>query len=467
MKITSTPNDSMFVSTVTDYLFAAIATTMNMEFLLFVFAMGAYMVLAKSKSMRAKKHSMTKCPESDCFKVIEKEEQADISADVHEEEQQADEVQVAAPQVQTTADVYAVAACPTEVQEEDPEPVEEVHSLLEERSKTDDTVSYNLLLEGYMESGLFKEGFELLDEMTKGRVQFDTRTRSLLMKLTTGVRELPNACTLLGSDKLQLSDSVCPLVAVVTRAVAAPEVCTNQIKITGKLPQVRAACKGLKKHGFLKKCKDDKFQLNGHWVTEHGLNVVIEGKIVRWSPKRASRLKFLSADKRSCSLQVYGESTVGRLVTPTIPDAIKCLKWDNGDVWHAFDKCRIAHAEVFSQSLTKVLRDESQDEIVRARMAAQVQLVSKDGLGMLPNCMDLVLQFIGSDTFFVNINFDCRGGPAWMGAQQEVDFVSAISLRNPHVGFRHCWAIGGKDTCGQRTIADGKEVDDKSFRRLV
>jgi len=325
-------------------------------------------------------------------------------------------------------------------------------------SKPDDAVSFNLRIEEHVQSSRFKEALELFAEMTAKGLQLVPRTRVLVIKLMSHAHELDTASILL-IEKSQFTRSLPPLVAVVARAAVKPDWCANQIRITGNLPQVRSACKGLKKHGFLNKSKDDKFQLNGHWVTEHGLNVVIEGKVVRWSPVRASKLKFLNNDRCSCSLSVYGENTEGRLVAPTVPEAIKSLRWDNGDVWNQFDGCRIAHEALFAQSMTKVSRDDTWDEVVRTRTDARLQAVSKYGIGLLPNCLDQVLQFLGSDTYFVNVNFDCRGGPAWSSAQESTDFVNSISLRHPQVRFHHCWAEPSKDIRCQRAIVQGKDVD--------
>jgi len=444
----------MLVSTVTDYIFTTVQASMSMEFMLFLFAMGAYSVLLLSKRSRSKQ--WPKCCHVDAtIEAVVDVAEPTIEAVVDEPTIEA-VVDIAEPTIEAVIEPLCELVA-------EPQSRSSAHaSDLEETNRPDDTVLFNLRLEECFQGKLFEEGLELYNVMAVRGVQMNIRTRSLVFKLLGHTRELHDASKLLGG----LDSTLCvlpPLAAVVVRNSETVQMCTNRIKITGNFPHLRAACRSLKKNGFMKKCKDDKFQLNGHWVTEHGLNVIIEGKIVRWSPKRASRLKFLDNSRSSCSLGVYGENTVGRLVSPTIAEATKTLKWDNGDVWQQFEGCRIAHEAVFAQSMTKVLRDDTRDDVVRAQVDARLQLVCRDGMNLLPNCLDQVLQFLGSDTYFVEVNFDCKGGPAWMGAEAGTDFVNSLSICHPRVGFRHCWAEQSKDVCGQRTILQGNEVDEDAF----
>lgn len=119
------------------------------------------------------------------------------------------------------------------------------------------------------------------------------------------------------------------------------------IRISGGCAQVKAARRALSRRGFLKKSNDGRFPLNGHWETMHGMSVTVEGKLVRWSPKRASRLTFYGVRRDKCSLSVYGEIATGRLVTPATLDGHKIVKWSNGDEWYSTGECMLAGQRSF------------------------------------------------------------------------------------------------------------------------
>jgi len=209
----------------------------------------------------------------------------------------------------------------------------------------------------------------------------------------------------------------------------------SSIRVSGNLAYVKAACRSLKKHGFLKKEADDKFPLNGHWETDHGMGVTIEGKLVRWSQKRASRLKFHGSQNRLCSLSLYGESATGQLVLPIAPETRKMVQWSNGDVWHSHDGCRLSEMLLLSQSMTKVQRDVAQDEAARSEAAATLRLVSKSGLSLLPDCLMHVEQFIGSTTYYVDVAFESKEWNPWM----LLDFSTALGDGLPHLEVQHRW----------------------------
>jgi len=351
---------------------------------------------------------------------------------------------------------------------------DEAHAALE---NTSDVAIYNLLLDAYVQEEFFSDGLRLLDEMSKKGVISNSLTHSISVKLLTCARELDHSFTLLQGLETKLQprtshpetqeESLPPLAAVVTRAAKAPNRCVNEMVMTGNLPQVKAVCRTLKKHGFVKKCNDVKFPMNGHWETEHGLNVIIEGKIVRWSQTRASKLKFVGATRASCSLSVYGDNMVGRLVAPTVTGASKTLQWESGEVWHSFGGCNIAHAVVYSSQITKVLRDASQDDTIRKQTRAMLQLLSKDGLSLLPNCLDQVIGYIGNESCYMSVSFESKGGPPWMPEAMDAGFLSLISRRHPQVGFRHCWADESRDLCGQRTVIRGQDVQEDNFCSLL
>jgi hypothetical protein len=139
--------------------------------------------------------------------------------------------------------------------------------------------------------------------------------------------------------------------------------CTHNIKISGNLSQVKAARRFLKKNGFMDRCIDRGFPLNGRWQTDHGLHVIVERKLVRWSSKRASRLIFRSADRSFCELSLYGETVQGQVVPEVGPGFPKTLKWSNGDTWQLLDgSCCAGEDMMFSQSMSKISRDATHDE---------------------------------------------------------------------------------------------------------
>lgn len=485
-------------------LWAATASV-SLELMLFIFAMIAYAVLHRLRVLHECRASKSIYKPKSCTTDVQ-----DISEYESEKVGETDAVPVGVPKVSDTIPIAVptvAVAVPTDVT--DPVLVDAAkvtNAVPIKVPEVTDPVSVdvaNLALERNVQNGSFKLALELFSDMSQKEVQWNTRTRATMLKLLNHARDLPYARDLLLASFRDLwtdfAHQTCsPLAALGSeywhplltaaavasanaraRAVLWPDdnypgirgasnngkSCSNVIKITGKLPYVKAARRSLNKHGFMKKCNNDKFQLNGHWVTNHGLTVIIEGKVVRWSPKRASRLKFMGIDRCSCSLSLYGETSVGRLEIPAIPDAMeqKSLRWDNGDVWHAYAGTTIAHSAVYSQHMTQVARDAGQDDIVQATAAARLQLVAKDGLGLLPNCSDLVLQYLGSDTYFVSINFATVDGPPWMGGDEETDFLRSLSRAHPNLGFRHCWADDSKNVCGQRTIKQGRETDEDAF----
>lgn len=215
----------------------------------------------------------------------------------------------------------------------------------------------------------------------------------------------------------------------------ANDACMNRLRIAGGLSQIKAARRTLKKYGLLDKSNDDKFPLNGHWETDHGMIVVIEGKMVRWTPARASRLQFTDNCRRSCSLVLYGETTTGELATGIgiVPGAPKMLKWANGDTWHSFDGCRIGQTMLLSQTMTKVQRDVTQDEAARSEMSSKLRLVSRHGLCLLPDCLEQVQKYIGSSTYYVDVHFKTKNDLPGRFEGWAVDFLGSLSKSHPHV----------------------------------
>jgi pentatricopeptide repeat protein len=262
------------------------------------------------------------------------------------------------------------------------------------------------------------------------------------------------------------------LAAVISQAdVAQRDLSIHEVNITGDLPQIKSVRRTLKQHGLLDTDTSDAWPLNGHWETDHGLTVILEGKVVRWSRQRASKLSFVGHDRRSCILTLYGAPTRGQLVTPgLVHGATKSLRWDSGDVWHSYDGRVISQATFFAQSMTKPVRDEMEDQAYRARSEAVLKCVSRDGLCIPTILMDNIVEFLGNNLYNVRVCFESRWTPKFLcydEEEDEADPFHMISRRNPRVGFRHCWVEPGSGWYGQRSLVNGEEVDEDDFSRHV
>jgi len=279
------------------------------------------------------------------------------------------------------------------------------------------------------------------------------------------------------------------------------------------LPQIKAARRTLKQLGFLNKAENGGSPLDGHWETDRGFTVVIEGKIVRWSERDASKLRYTRGDRRACMLTLYGSASHGQLVRLSdAPDSLEVLRWDNGDVWYPCDSRAVGQRVLFSQTLTKTLRDRMQDEMYRARAGAVLKCVSKQTLHMPSVVEDAITQFLGNDLYCISVCFESRWNPSRVdedgqpllkasedfpfdedepsvfeasldicadggelpvlasslpSAGADQDICCSISRRHPRIGLRHCWADCADDSCGQRTWVNGEELDDYCFCRHI
>lgn len=276
-------------------------------------------------------------------------------------------------------------------------------------------------------------------------------------------------CDLLGPTPLPA------LAAVISRARHATQ-CVHQICISGNLPQVKAARRTLKQLGFMDKQENSGGPMEGHWETERGLTVIIEGKTVRWSARHASRLRYTRQDRSACILALYGQSTHGHVVPASEShDGTKLLHWDNGDVWYPCDGRAVGQHVLLSQSMTRTLRDTIQDRIYRARTFGVLKCVSKQVLHMPQVFEDAIMQFLGNDLHYVSIYFQSRWNPSLSDEDDQdlplfeanSDICVSISCRHPRVGLHHSWADLDTQQCGQRTWVNGEEIDDACFCRHV
>jgi hypothetical protein len=244
------------------------------------------------------------------------------------------------------------------------------------------------------------------------------------------------------------------------------------VQITGSLASVKAVRRTLKQNGFFDKNNSVAgiaSPLDGHWETEHGLTVIIEGKMVRWSRQRASKLRFTRPDRRACVLTIYGEPSQGKLLpSALVPGATKSLQWDNGDVWHSHEGRAIGPVMLCSQSMTKASRDECQHVAYRARSSAVLKCVSPKCLHLPVALEEIIKEFLGNDSYYFQVCFTSDWNPACMDAiEAEADIFAFISRRHAHVGLRHCWAEKSAGCCGQRTLVNGEEVDEDCFNRHI
>lgn len=262
------------------------------------------------------------------------------------------------------------------------------------------------------------------------------------------------------------------LAAAVSRAqrVNNSEAYWHEVRMTGSLTEVKAVRKTMKQLGFLDKAEIDAWPLDGHWETDHGLTVVIEGKIVRWSGQRASRLRFTQDDRRACVLRLYGTNARGQLVsTGQTLGATKTLRWDNGDVWNSYDGRAIGQDTLHSQSMTKTLRDKNEDEAHQARAAACLKCTCRQALSVPSILESTIIQFLGSNSHYVCVSFESSQIPnsgiecGPLSSDMDMDIWRSISCRHPRVGLRHCWAAPNGNVCGQQTLVNGRETLEEDF----
>lgn len=353
--------------------------------------------------------------------------------------------------------------------------------------------TFNELLTGFVRGGRFNESLSLLDEMHAQGLQPNSITLNNITELMNGSRKITQTFErirrVLTKFDLMSGDAagaqICKshpvplprLAAVISQAQNDSQApCAHEIHVTGSLSHVKACHRTLKQHGFLNKQESCESPLDGHWETDHGLTVVVEGKIVRWGGQRASMLRYTRDDRSACTLQLYGETARGELVTQAIsPDARKMLRWDNGDVWQSYDGRVIGQDTLFAQSMTKTLRDKTQDAVCCARADAMLKCVSKQALG-LPAIFDSAIsQFLGNDLYYVRVHFSSKWNPS-KGTddddelplfETDGDICDVLSRRHPQVALRHCWAERTANCCGQRSLVNGREVDEDSFSQHV
>lgn len=353
---------------------------------------------------------------------------------------------------------------------------------------------FNEVLGGFARESRFKEADSLLEEMQTQSVEPTSGTRNTIVKLmnasrdtnlrTSRVRKLLHRYNLekknLGKET-HGSDSPVPvpgLAGVISRSNGATSThasCSHEIHVTGSLSHIKSVRKTFKQLGFLDKAEGDSWPLDGHWETDYGLTVVIEGKVVRWSGQKASRLKFSGKDRRACVLRLYGVETHGHLVSPAQAlDATKTIVWDNGDVWNSYEGRVIGQDALYSQSMTKTLHDQTQDQMYCARASAVLKSVSKQALGVPSILEKTIVQCLGSGLYYFRVLFESRGSSSTLDEDElpstdvpNADICDSISRRHPLVGLRHCWADRVANSCGQRTVVNGEEVDEDCFSRHV
>lgn len=348
------------------------------------------------------------------------------------------------------------------------------------------------------------QGIESFDRIFS-KCTFDASHRSH----TEGVRSCISPDTLLA---LPVPSPVLATVISQSKHTARAS-CAHEIHLSGNWRQMKAARRTLKQLGFLDKAEKCGSPLDGHWETDQGFTVVIEGKMVRWSERDASRLRFTTNDRRACVITLYGAASHGQLAhLADAPDGLEVLRWDNGDVWYQCDGRAVGQRVLFSQTMTRTLRDTMQDEMYCARASAVLKRVSTQTLHMPSVVEDAILQFLGNDLYYISVCFESRWNPSrsdedgqlppkaiddlifdedepsMLEASQnscvaggelpflaatlpsvaaDQDVCSSISRRHPHIGLRHCWADLSDNSCGQRTWVNGEELDEHCFCRHI
>jgi pentatricopeptide repeat protein len=366
---------------------------------------------------------------------------------------------------------------------------------------------FNEVLNGLTRESRCDEGLALLEEMHRDNVHPCSITLNTMVKMFNSSRSkdmcMDRVRRVLCKYNLEAHingvdpgggtciSSVSPVSAPLPRLAAVmsqaedAKLPAHEMHVTGSLSQIKAVRRTLKQHGFLDKSESECWPLDGHWETDHGLTVIIEGKVVRWSGQRASRLRFTNEDRSACVLALYGEPTRGQLASSDLtPQSTKMIRWENGDVWHSYDGRVIGQDTLFLQTMSKTLRDIMQDKSYMARSVAMMRCVSKQALGVPSILEDTIMQFLGNDLYFVRVQFESKWNPSPSPSMVEdddeygelpplpsleegSDICNAISRRHPRVGLRHCWAEKGANRCGQRTVVNGEEVDEDSFARHV
>lgn len=360
---------------------------------------------------------------------------------------------------------------------------------------------FNAVIGSFAQEGRLDEAISVLEEMRGEGMQLTASTFNVLVKLINGFRDndpngssahdglilkqIANLQATLKAESCLSSDSPVPvalpcLSTVVAQAHNAKHATfAHEMRVTGSFAHIKAVRRTLKQLGFLDKTEGAAWPLDGHWETDHGLTVIIEGKLVRWSGQRASRLRLASDDRRACVLRLYGVDARGQLVSSG-PDS-KTIRWDNGDVWNSYNGRAIGQDTLYSQSMTKTLRDTMQDQVYRARACAVLKCLSKQALGVPTILEHDITQFLGNDLYYLRVQFESMWNPSCMSEGEddsgesdtgwhpssEADICDSISRRHPRVGLRHCWAERDARSCGQRTLVNGKQIDEDCFNRHI
>lgn len=241
-----------------------------------------------------------------------------------------------------------------------------------------------------------------------------------------------------------------------------PDSCSDSIRIAGSLAEVKAVRKALFRLGLFKANSSEQFPLNGHWETGHGMRVTIEGKLVRWTQKRASRLRFRDHGRSKCTLDIYGEKTNGCLVLDPVNRSTKQLIWDNGDIWHSLDGGMIGQAHILEQRMTKIESNTAADMAEQLEMRRKLKSASPAGLGLLPECQNLIEMFIGRNEFFFHLQFRTEDS----FCSSAIDgFLSSLSGSHGSARLTHQWRCPTSGAVEEATWSNGRcEITQLSFQ---
>lgn len=289
---------------------------------------------------------------------------------------------------------------------------QELRQDMREQGVLASAATFEVMIRGLMRGGCFNEGISLLKEMDAAGVQASSSMSSTIAELMNSARNVNQSFTSIweilvkhsfdnpkkSADPLQVP-CLAAVISQASGATSSAGTYIHKVEIKGTLARLIAVRETLKQDGFLDKSEQDSSALDGHWQADHGLNLIIEGNVIN-------------------------------------------------------------QTTLFSQSMTKPLRDKAQDEAFRAQTGAALKCVSKQGLPMPSMLEDSLLQYLGNELYFVHVDFEIN--------THRADIFDGISCRHPRIGIRHCWAKPSSGSCGQRALVNGElEADEACFNRHI
>jgi len=272
---------------------------------------------------------------------------------------------------------------------------------MREAAVSPSSAMYDELIRGFARNGLFNDGISLLNEMHAAGVQPTSRTRKAITDLMNHARKVNQSFANMrqiferyGVDPKNMSDCLRTETSETPRLVAVILQAENAMPCT--------------------------------WV--HAVEVT-------------GSLAHIEAVQRTLKQHGLGVQVDENDASPQRMDVI-------------IDG---VHTSISSPVLTQTSRDETQDAVYRGRAKGVMKSVSKGGLGMPLGVENELMQYLGSDLYYLHVDFQSQ--------THRADMFDALSCRHPLVGLRHCWAKAGADAFGQRTLVNGNDTSEACFKR--